>query len=72
MCTVHFGFLLSAALQCTPKVSLHYSATMCIAANMLHNSHCSTTRFSAKMLFSTTTVCVAPLRTTASTNHSAP
>jgi len=47
-------------------VSLHYSALMCIAAKMLlHNSHCSTTRFSAKMLFrSSQRQTVAPLRTT--------
>jgi len=60
---VHFGFLLSAALQFAPISE--------------PTSHCSTTRFSAKMLYVTLAARndvnrVAPLRTTASTNDRAP
>ena len=61
MYTVHFGSLVSAAQRCS-------FTTLTL---------CSTTRFSAKMLFTTLTALldvnlVAPLRTTASTNHRAP
>jgi len=51
---------------------------LCITAKMLlHHSHCSTTRFSANMLFTILAALqdvnrVAPLHTTASTNHRAP
>jgi len=72
--------------RCTPVYTdkwvyiIPQPSALCITAKMLfHHSHChcSTTRFSAKMLFTSLTALhdanrVAPLRTTASTNHRAP
>jgi len=63
-CHVHCALWLSAQ-RCT-KMLIHHA-----------HFHCSTTRVSAKMLFTTLTALhdvyrVAPLRTTASTNHRAP
>jgi len=66
LCTLGFCSALHSSLH--RKLSLHYSPTMCTTAKMpLHQSHCSTTRFSAKMLFTTLTALhivnrVAPLR----------
>jgi len=70
--------------RCTPVCTdkwvyiIPQRCALCITAKMLfHRSHYSTTRFSAKMLFTTLTALhdvnqVALLRTTASTNHRVP